>query len=105
MVNVSGGFAYIDMSAYGAFADGTAKEVDLTIGDTLGKIKQTGKPVIVAGLQIDNDGTVTTIPASSATFLLIEGSLYSTPILCGNNTYIEIDINVDDNEITVTIAT
>ena len=105
MVNVSGGFAYIDMSAYGAFTSGTAKEVDLTIGDTLGKVKQTAKPVIVNGLQVDDDGTVTTIPAAFAVFLPTEGDLYGATILCGNDTYVAIDINGDSNEITVTVTT
>lgn len=104
MVNAKGGFAYIDMSVYGAFTVDTPKTVDLSIGDTLNKIEQTGKPVIITGLQIDDSGTVTTIPTAFVAFLATGAGSYVATI-SGGNTYINITIYPDDNAINVDIAT
>lgn len=56
MVNVSGGFAYIDMSVYGTFENGTAKTVSATEYDLLRKVSQWDKPVIVSGISVDLGG-------------------------------------------------
>ena len=101
MVNVSGGFAYIDMSVYGVFTPNTAKEVDLTIGDTVGKVKQLSKPVVLVGLQVDVDGDTITVPASVVTFLHQEIG-YATSISNGD-IYFGVIINTDDGEITITM--
>lgn len=55
-----GGFAFIDMSVYGAFTSGTAKtSQDVTTGGVFEKTQQTSKPVIVTGLTV---GTTTYQP-------------------------------------------
>lgn len=102
MVNATGGFAYIDMSVYGVFTPSTAKEVDLTIGDTIGKIKQLSKPVIIVGLQIDVDGDVTSVPATVVTFLLQEEIGYATSISNGD-IYFGVIINADESTITISM--
>lgn len=58
MVDVKGGFAFIDMSVYGAFTSGTAKTgQDVTTGGVFAKTQQTKKPVMVCGLTIASVGT------------------------------------------------
>lgn len=58
MVDVKGGFAFIDMSVYGAFTSGTAKtSQDVTTGGVFAKTQQTQKPVMVCGLTIASVGT------------------------------------------------
>lgn len=50
-VNVKGGFAYIDMSVYGAFTSGTAK-TSQDVSKSFPATQQTGKPIFICGLTL-----------------------------------------------------
>ena len=66
MVNVKGGFCFVDLSVYGAFTSGTAKTgQDVESGAVFAKTQQTDKMVIICGLTV---GT-THYPPIAATFV------------------------------------
>lgn len=61
MMNVKGGFTYVDMSVYGTFTSGTAK-TGQNVSGIVEKLTQYDKPVIVYGLTVSvtSKATVTT---------------------------------------------
>ncbi len=69
MVNVTGGFAYLDMSVFGVFTNDSSKTVDLTLGGFIDKLKQIDKPTIVCGLTLIHNDHTLKIPAMVVPFL------------------------------------
>ena len=61
MMDVKGGFTYVDMSKYGTFTSGTAK-TGQNVSGIIGKLTQYDKPVILYGLTVSvtTKATVTT---------------------------------------------
>ena len=103
MVDVKGGFAYIDMSVYGAFTSGTSKTgQDVTTGGVFEKTQQTAKPVMICGLKIGTAATYAPFLAvfTSATANSVTTATAIVPI-GGKNHTIAI---TDTGSITVTKA-
>ena len=87
MVNVSGGFAYIDMSVYGKLIpNGDAKEITL-VGDDYKKLLQYDKPLIICNLSYEEVSTTYTL----APFIGVrEGGIEEGEFVCNitfNKTY------------------
>lgn len=88
-VEVKGGFAFIDMSVYGEFTSGTAKtSQDVTTGGVFAKTQQTGKMVIICGLNLKTVGVYAPFPAvfTSATASSVTTATAVVPIGGKNHT-------------------
>lgn len=104
MVNVTGGFAYIDMSVFGKFTQSTPKAVDLTIGDMLAKLKQLDKPTIVRGLTITVSETDFTLPSMAVGFVPTtedDEIVYKGAMIFGDS---GVAITISETSNTITIA-
>lgn len=93
MVNVSGGFAYIDMSGYGEFTLDTPKEVTFS-SDMVERLTQTKKPIVICGLKYDETTIAPFIPCCA---YYPETSIVAASCYITKNLYLVF--NLDDSTI------
>lgn len=105
MVNAKGGFAYIDMSVYGAFGEEPVS-FDSRVGDVDKKLRQKDKPIVLVGLRISNgEGEEDTVfPAMVANFLEASEDVFSSMTFMGNGA-LTVIFALDDGKITVSYHT
>lgn len=116
MVNVNGGFAYIDMSSYGEFEVGTEKEV-IFVGDDARKIRGGDKPLVICNLTYKdglNDAELMTpfIPAANRfEYEDSEEVKYDAMAFCfiqpgtGDSIYVFLKVGKNSNAGTIEIST
>ena len=101
MVNAKGGFAYIDMSVYGAFA-GSPISFNPRIGDVDKKLRQKDKPIVLVGLHISNgEGEEDTILPAVVMAFDENNDVFTAMTFVGNNT-LAVGFALSNNEIMIT---